>query len=295
MRTIHSKYLNKEFKVNIYEKDENGRTLNFITHDSLEDIIHNQIESGQVIYDYELVKISPEHCVAKCVISDKQGRRIVAIGESQPSTLTTEIANDYPATMATQRAFGRAVIRYLMLPGKVFSSVEIPDIQTSDTTKQPNNQQAQQTMQQGQTPQGQPGLQQTGQQMRPKSQQVGQQQMRPLQTRQMPQGNPNMPNMPQQNMNVTQASGVNSMPQQQQKQEQQQDPGQMKIVRGTCKGLTISEAFKRDISSVVWLVNNMSGSTTKDVQEMLANIHAYMEANPSAKQAFMQFAQQNTQ
>ena len=293
MRTIHSKYLNKDFQVNIYEKDENGRTLSIITHDSLEDIIHNQIESGQVVYDYELVKISPEHCVAKCVISDKQRRRIVAIGESKPSTLETEIAANYPATIATQRAFGRAVIRYLILPGKVFSNLEIPDTQINNTMQQPNKQQTQQTMQQGQTPQGRPGLQQTGQQMRPKSQQAGQRQVRQLQTRQMLQGNPNMPNMPQQNMNVAQTNGVNSMPQQQQKQEQ--DPGQMKIVRGTCKGLTIREAFERDISSVAWLVNNMSGSTTKDVQEMLANIHAYMEANPSAKQAFMQFAQQNAQ
>jgi hypothetical protein len=106
-----------------FEKEENGRVVKIILHDSLEDVIHNQATG--VHYSYEIVSSDPIHSVVICTMSDDNGRCVVGIGESIPATLDTPIAQNYPTLIATQRAFDRAAIRYLNLPGKVFSNTEM--------------------------------------------------------------------------------------------------------------------------------------------------------------------------
>lgn len=120
---IHSDYLDMDFDVVTYPGDQGE--VQIISHDALENIIHNQvgIDVG-VKYDITEMHIADRHCVFRCTISDSNGRRIQAIGESMQASLDTDIAKMYPALMAAQRAFDRAVIRYLQFPSKVYSSLE---------------------------------------------------------------------------------------------------------------------------------------------------------------------------
>lgn len=120
---LYSNSLKQSFDFVTFEKEENGKVVKIITHDSLEDVIHNQIEN----IDYETIVVSSEtdHSVAYCTMS-KDNRKVVAYGETVPATLDNEIARNHPTLIATQRAFDRAAIRFLALPGKVFSNSEIP-------------------------------------------------------------------------------------------------------------------------------------------------------------------------
>lgn len=125
MAKVESRYLKRTFEVASYESQENGDTIQVISHEALENIIHNQIpaEVG-VRYDFQDMCITRNHCVVRCTITDAAGRRVQQIGETVPETLETEISKNYPALMASNRAFDRAVIRYLDLPGKTLSNLE---------------------------------------------------------------------------------------------------------------------------------------------------------------------------
>lgn len=120
---LQSNSLNRTFEFVTFEKEENGKVVRIILHDSLEDVIHNQV--GGVSYSYNIVASNKDHSVVVCSMWDNNGRKVEGIGESIPATLDTEIAKNYPTLIATQRAFDRAAIRYLALPGKVFSNTEI--------------------------------------------------------------------------------------------------------------------------------------------------------------------------
>ena len=121
---LQSKALNKTFDFVTFEREENGRVVKIIMHDSLEDVIHNQAEGVQ--YSYDVISADRNHSIVKCEMSNKDGsRHIVAIGESLPETLDNDIAQKYPTLIASQRAFDRAAIRFLDLPGKVLSNVEM--------------------------------------------------------------------------------------------------------------------------------------------------------------------------
>lgn len=126
MAKIKSNYLKLEFDVSSFESTEDGETVQVISHEALENIIHNLVpDEVGVRYELKDMHISRDHCVVSCVITDKKsGRRIQAIGETVPETLESEISKTYPALMAANRAFDRAAIRYLDLPGKTFSSLE---------------------------------------------------------------------------------------------------------------------------------------------------------------------------
>lgn len=87
-----------------------GREVTIIPHDAIRDIIHNKIPERIVRYDTMPIVTTLTHCVAKCTMTDKDGRRVEELGESTESTLETPIAKGYPATMAFQRAFDRAAI-----------------------------------------------------------------------------------------------------------------------------------------------------------------------------------------
>lgn len=133
MAKLKSSYLNIEFEVNAFESQENGDPIQIVSHESLEDIIHNQVpKEFQTKYDYNEMRIGRDHCVIRCTISDIAGRRVQAIGESVPETLETDISRCYPAVMAAQRAFDRAVIRYLGFSGKTLSNSEGVDNSGTD-------------------------------------------------------------------------------------------------------------------------------------------------------------------
>lgn len=134
---LQSKSLGKTFDFVTFEREENGRVVKIIMHDSLEDVIHNQAEG--VKYSYDVISADRNHSIVKCEMSNKDGsRHIVAIGESVPETLDNDIAQKYPTLIASQRAFDRAAIRFLDLPGKVLSNVEmsfIDDLMVDDVVE----------------------------------------------------------------------------------------------------------------------------------------------------------------
>lgn len=125
MAKFLSRYLNKEFEVASYEGQENGEPIQILSHEALENIVHNMAPKElKLRYDFKDMLISDNHCVICCTFQDAEGRRIQAIGETLPATLETDIARNYPAVMAAQRAFDRCAIRYFDFPGKVMSNLE---------------------------------------------------------------------------------------------------------------------------------------------------------------------------
>lgn len=136
---ITSNYLDTELEVSTFTDESGEKTI--ISHAALEDIVHNQIpDEFGTKYEITALSISETHNVFKCVISDNSGRRITGIGESLPVTLESDIAKAYPALIASQRAFDRAVIQYLQFPSKVYSDTEgvTSEIKT-DEFPLPNN------------------------------------------------------------------------------------------------------------------------------------------------------------
>lgn len=120
---LESKYLQQKVDVTTIEKEENGRTLQIITHDSLRDIFLNQITG--VTAEYQVISSDRYHSVVLCRVFNDKGRSITEIGESLPASLTDTISQNYPTLMAFQRAFDRALIAFLNFEGKVLSNLEI--------------------------------------------------------------------------------------------------------------------------------------------------------------------------
>lgn len=135
MAKMYSSYLDREIDVSFKETQVDGEPTTIITHDSLEDVILNQIPDYNVKYDKTLEFCGPDHWVVKCTISDKNGRRVQNFGESINETLYTPIGRTIPAIMAEIRAFDRAAIRYLNLPGKVYSNEEAVEVDLGTTVK----------------------------------------------------------------------------------------------------------------------------------------------------------------
>lgn len=137
---IKSKYLEQEFEVSCWEMHEkNGRALTIIEHAAIEDIIFNKIDKEGFTYELEPVVGVASHPVFKCVMTDGYMRKIIAIGEAEPSTLINHISRQNPSIMASNRAFDRAAIRYLNLEGKVYSSEEIPEEYEEDADFEQGN------------------------------------------------------------------------------------------------------------------------------------------------------------
>lgn len=137
---LFSKTLQREINFATFEKEnEFGKPIKVIFHDSLQEVIHE----AKVKYDFNFIVANPDHTVVVCAMTDGSGRLIREVGEAIPATLDTEIARNYPSLIASQRAFDRAAIRYLDLPGKVFSNMEISiidesmvDMETGEVTEQ---------------------------------------------------------------------------------------------------------------------------------------------------------------
>ena len=125
---MYSKYYDKNFDVAMSSYSQGGKEMVIISHDALQDIIHNQIPSeNKVMYDFQNITVNPNIPVFLCTICDKNGRRVQEIGEATPRSLTTNIGKSYPSLLASQRAFDRAAIRFLNFEGKIYSNMEIDE------------------------------------------------------------------------------------------------------------------------------------------------------------------------
>lgn len=124
---MFSKYFGKEIELNAIESISNGEVVMVVPHDDLVDVIINSqdaIDNNIQAHTAPIV-VEPGHYAFLCTISDKNGRRVEEIGESTADTLETVIARGYPALMAFKRAFDAAAIRFLGLPGKLYSDQQI--------------------------------------------------------------------------------------------------------------------------------------------------------------------------
>lgn len=124
---IKSKYFGHEIDIDVEETLSNGEVVHIVPHDQLVEIILNSDEAIENNIQYHITSVitEPGHYAFICVISDKNGRRVEEIGESTAETLETPIARNYPALMSFKRAFDAAAIRFLGLPGKLYSDQQI--------------------------------------------------------------------------------------------------------------------------------------------------------------------------
>lgn len=123
---IFSNYAGKDLDFDVMEKIVDGKNMILIKHDSLRDIIYNQLKlsaKGYITYNY--VSTDRDHSVVECTIDDGEGRVSTELGEAVPETLDNAIANSYPTLTAAQRAFDRAAILLLGLQGKQLSNSEM--------------------------------------------------------------------------------------------------------------------------------------------------------------------------
>lgn len=83
-------------------------------HASLERLLYDKLTNVNI--EMHWVKAEPDHSVVQATIwSDNPKRRIITNGESTTKSLQTDIASKNPATIAFNRAFDRAVLKYLGL------------------------------------------------------------------------------------------------------------------------------------------------------------------------------------
>ena len=115
---VYSKRLDREIEL----RTEKYGDLELISHQSLVDVFS---ELNGVDITYDVVSSDMRHSVIFGTITDDKGNRVTELGEALDASLANNIARMYPTTMAFTRAFDRAVVKYLMLPGKNYSNTEI--------------------------------------------------------------------------------------------------------------------------------------------------------------------------
>lgn len=126
VKKIKSPYTNIEYELETFDKSTNEDIMTIISHNSLERLMHNVLMNSDysVNYDLNFIECTKRHTVVECVIWDKNSRRISGIGESSLESLNSSIAKQYPSLTASQRAFDRAIIRYLGFEGRCYSDSE---------------------------------------------------------------------------------------------------------------------------------------------------------------------------
>lgn len=135
MAKVHSRYLNCDFDVLVNEKNRDGEMVSIISHESLRDIISNQIPMKMgVNYTYENFG-NNHHPVVCCTMYDKAGRKVQALGEATQSSLETENSKRFPTVIAAQRAFDRAAIDFLAFPGKIIAEDDNKNSAVSQQSK----------------------------------------------------------------------------------------------------------------------------------------------------------------
>jgi len=115
---VYSKRLEKDIEL----QTEKYGDLELISHQSLVDVFSGL---DGVDITYSVISSDTRHSVIFGTISDSKGIRITEIGEALDASLANDISRMYPTTMAFTRAFDRALVKYLMLPGKNYTNSEI--------------------------------------------------------------------------------------------------------------------------------------------------------------------------
>ena len=104
--------------------------LNIIEHKELERIMLQRKIACKV--ESPTILTFPDgglEVVYQVMLKDEQsGKIVIGIGESNPANLETEIARQYPAKIAYNRAIDHAMIQILDLPGRTYSNTEIQRI-----------------------------------------------------------------------------------------------------------------------------------------------------------------------
>lgn len=134
VKSIKSPYTGIEYELETFDKERNDSILTIITHNSLEKLMHDKlmISDLRTSYRSNFIECNERHTVVECFIEDVSGRRVSSIGESTKQSLDSDIAKKYPSLIAFQRAFDRAIIRYLSLEGRCYSDTEISAIELFD-------------------------------------------------------------------------------------------------------------------------------------------------------------------
>ena len=128
---MFSAYLNIDVEMikTSYATNKYGKKTPIAAHAELERCILDLNAS----FRFSPATIFDGHVAIICEITSHDGERTIsAVGEACNNTLNSEIAKNYPITMACNRAFDRAAIRLLKLKvdglGPVYSDLEIsPD------------------------------------------------------------------------------------------------------------------------------------------------------------------------
>lgn len=135
---MRSNYLNVALSLETYERiNEKGKKVLIITHNSLEDVLFNQLpnvmQAKGMSFHYEVEKIHVSDTIASfmCKIVDSCGRIVFNTGESDKAFMQDNVISlkNY-IRIAKNRAIDAALIRYLDLPtvdgrvGKIYSDAE---------------------------------------------------------------------------------------------------------------------------------------------------------------------------
>lgn len=270
MGVIHSKYLNKDIDVPLQQRQEGDRILQIIPHDALEDIVNNQVpQEYGLTYDFNIVNSSIEHSVVICVMLDNNGRRVVELGESVPGTLESDISKSYPTLMAAQRAFDRAAIKYLNLPGKVFSNIEA-DINESGAAL--NVTKASETT----------GIQSTAvEEPKTESGPIP----APIEKKDE-NGSAKKPTA--ENKPAEQTAPENPAP-----EPEKKNPGDIMMKVGSEKNkLTVAQTFEKNISSIAWVRKHIK-PTKPESTETLQAIEDYLAENKEAKEKYEKYVEEH--
>jgi hypothetical protein len=142
---MFSNYLNIEIPdTGIQMKGDNNEVITIMSHSVLEDIVFNVAPQNGVNISVHYTPIptnEPRHYVFLCSMTDGT-RRVESIGESLDATLVSEISRNYPTLMAFKRAFDDAAIKFLMLPGKVYSDQQIDNMASPTSAPAPSTESA---------------------------------------------------------------------------------------------------------------------------------------------------------
>jgi len=259
MGKVYSNYFKKEFELLTIEKQEGDHVMQILTHEGLEDLVHNVIPTEEgVTYDFRFENTDVNHSVVVCVVADKTGRRIVDVGESIPATLDTDIAKSYPTLMAKQRAFDRAVIRFFAFPGKTYSNTEIPVNEPQQTNQ----------IKESATGIQSASVEDKKEEDTPKE--------APIQKQETPR------EQPSQTQTTTQESAQDAG-----------NPGEVMMKAGSKKfKMTVAQVFASDVSAVAWVRKNIKPSKP-EYKETLDAIEAYMAANGSAREVYEKYTNEH--
>ena len=127
-KKLFSTYLQKEVDMEVVEINDTGIIKLVIPHTALMELVHNDEACVQNGVSYHCVDIpigERMHYAVRCVMTDKNGRRVESIGESLAATLDGPIAKNYPYLMANKRAIDSATISFLGFDSKVYTDAQI--------------------------------------------------------------------------------------------------------------------------------------------------------------------------